>query len=359
MGSFSNLNYYLHEAMCHSHNIVQNVDAGKVIKRKSFQFSSWYNIFHSIYYFKKYWNQSHSKNTYAFTKMTNYCNHFVRSRTDYDIIFQTQCKFSITENPYVRPYYIYTDLTQKLTDRIWNGWALKGSVQENEHWYRLETEAFHRAEKIFTFNDQVKASFVDDYHINPEKVIVVGSGINRDGNFDVNFAKKINHDFTLFFLTTEFDRQGGPMVVKSYELVKQKNSNIKLIIGGKCPRNLPRGIEIRRDLTPNVINKIFNKTNIFLMPAKLGGVQSVLQAMSKKCPCIVGDRNILLTDLIDDNQTGIKVRIDDPIQLADRILELFENEALTIKIANQAFDFVHKNLAWDHIVQKMTRHFKS
>ena len=81
--------------------------------------------------------------------------------------------------------------------------------------------------------------------------------------------------------------------------------------------------------------------------------------MSKKCPCIVGDRNILLADLIDDNQTGIKVRTDDPIQLADRILELFENEALTIKIANQAFDFVHENFAWDHIVQKMTQHFKS
>jgi glycosyltransferase involved in cell wall biosynthesis len=359
VGSFSNLNYYLHEAMCHSHNVVQNVDAGKVIKRKSFQFSSWYNILHTIYHFKKYWRQSHSKNTFAFSQMTNYCNRFIRSRTDYDIIFQTQCKFSIAENPYSRPYYIYTDLTQKLTDRIWQGWALKGSVKENTNWYRLESEAFHRADKIFTFNDQVKASFIDDYHINPEKIVVIGSGINQGSNLEIDFDMKNNREFTLFFLTTEFDRQGGPTVVKSYELIKQKKSNIKLIIGGKCPRNLPSDIEVQRDLSPQITDKIFNETNVFLMPGQLGGVQSVLQAMSKKCLCIVGDSNVLLAGLIDDNQTGIIVRTGEPVQLANRIIELLESDSLRKKIADQAYCLAYENFTWDHIVQKMTQYFKN
>ncbi len=356
-GIFSYVNYYLYEAMSRSHNVVCNVDAGKVIKRKSFQFSGWYNILHALIYYKKHWRQSHSKNSFAFNRMTKYCNHFVRSRTDYDLIFQTQCKFSITENPYARPYYLYTDLTQKLTDRLWQPWALKGSDKENSTWYQLETEAFHRAEKIFTFNDQIKASFIDDYHINPNKVIVVGSGINQNRISEYAFDRKNDHSFTLCFLTTEFVRQGGQTVVKAYELIKQKKPDIKLIIGGKYPNDLPRNIVTQRNLTAESIANILNETHIFLMPGQIGGIQSVLQAMSKKCLCIVADTNILVTDLIKDNQTGIIVRSDDPFQLAERIMELSNQPSLIKKIVNQAYDFVLQNFTWDHIVKKMTQYF--
>ncbi len=359
VGIFSHVNYYLYEAMSRSHNVVCNVDAGKVIKRKSLQFSAGYNILRTFIHNKKHWRQSHSKNSFAFNRMTRYCNRFVSSRTDYDLIFQTQCKFSITENPYVRPYYLYTDLTQKLTDRLWQPWALKGSDKEISKWYRLETEAFHRAEKIFTLNDRTKASFVDDYQIDPDKVIVVGSGINLECTSALAFDQKNNYPFTLFFLTTEFERQGGPTVVKAFDLIKQKKTDIRLIIGGKYPRDLPGSIITKGNLTADSIAKILDETHIFLMPGPIGGVQSVLQAMNKKCLCIVGASNILVADLIENNQTGIVVRSDDPFQLAERILELSQQQSLIKKIADRAYDFALQNFTWDHIVQKMTHYFES
>jgi len=359
VGTFSNLNHYLYEKMCRSHNVVHNVDAGKVIKRKSLRFSSWYNILHTIIHSKKYWKQTHTKNTYAFSQMTQYCNRFIRSRTDYDIIFQTQCKFSISENPYSRPYYIYTDLTQKLTDRICNKWALKGSSKEITSWYRLETEAFHRAEKIFTFNDHIKASFVDDYHINPNKVVVVGSGINSDNCLEINFDKKYDNGFTLFFLTTEFERQGGPTVVKSYEQIRQFNSDIKLIIGGKCPKYIPEDVEVYKNLTPELIENLYHKTLIFLMPGVLGGLQSILQAMNRKCVCIVGESNLLLAPVIKNNETGFVIPTNAPDKLTEKIFELYKNESLMKKIAHQAYYFVNENFTWDQVVKRMTHHFKN
>jgi glycosyltransferase involved in cell wall biosynthesis len=358
-GIFSNLNHFLYEAMCRSHNIVYNVDAGKVLKRKSLQLSSWYNIFHTIIYFKKYWRQCHSKNTFAFSRMTKYCNRFIRSRTDYEIIFQTQCKFSITENPYSRPYYIYTDLTQKLTDRIWHKWALKGSAKEITKWYRLETEAFRRAEKIFTFNDHVKASFVDEYHISPEKVLVVGSGINSDSCTEVDFEQKYYHGFTLFFLTTEFDRQGGTTVLRCFDLIKQTVPEIKLIIAGKCPKFLQKDIKVYENLTSAFIEDLFNKALIFLMPGMLGGLQSVLQAMSRKCVCIVGDNNLLLTHVIKDNETGFVIPTNDPNSLTEKIITLYKDESLMKKIATHAYNFVNDNFTWDKVVNKMTQHFNT
>lgn len=358
-GIFSNLNHNLYEALCRSHNVVHNVDAGKVINRKSLQFSSWYNILHTIIACKKYWKQTHSKNTYAFSRMTRYCNRIIRSRTDYEVICQTQCKFSITENPYSRPYYIYTDLTQKLTDRIWQGWALKGSTKEITNWYRLETEAFHRADKIFAFNDLIKASFVDDYHIDPQNVVVIGSGINIDDYSEVNFDKKFNYGFTLLFLTTEFDRQGGPTVLKSYDIIKQILPDIKLIIGGKGPKYINNNIEVYENLTSRRIDELFSNSIIFLMPGVLGGLQSVLHAMYRKCICIVGDSNLLLNHVIKNDETGFVVPTNNAVKLADKIIELYKHESLLKNIAHQAWHFVNDNLTWDKIVNKMTQHFKS
>lgn len=358
-GVFSNLNNYLYEAMSRSHNIVYNVDAGKVLKRKSLQFSSWYNILHTIIYYKKYWKQSHSKNTFAFSQMTKYCNRFVRSRTDYEAIFQTQCKFSITENPYARPYYIYTDLTQKLTDRIWYNWALKGSVKEITEWYRLERKAFQRAEKIFTFNEYVKASFVDEYQINPEKVVVVGSGINGEVGTEIAVEKKYDHGFTVFFLTMEFDRQGGNAVLRCFDLIKQTIPGVKLIIGGKCPKFHQAGIEVYENLTRAQIEKILNRTLIFLMPGVIGGLQSVLEAMSRKCVCIVGEDNLLLSHIVKDNETGFVIPTNDSKSLTEKIISLYHDESLTKKIATQASTFVNSNFTWDKVVNKMTQHFKS
>lgn len=356
-GIFSNLNPYLYEAMCRLHNVVCDVDAGNVLKRKSLQFSSWYNILHTLIHSKKYWKQTHSKNTYAFSKMTQYCDHAIKSRTDYDIIFQTQCKFSIMVNPYARPYYIYTDLTQKLTDRIWHKWSLNSSTQETKKWIRLETEAYQRAEKIFTFNDQIKTSFVQDYHISPDKVVVVGSGVNSDSCADINFNKKYEHGFVIFFLTTEFERQGGPTVIKSYQLIKKTAPDIRLVIAGKCPKDLPETVRVFDDPTQEIIEDIFNKTIVFLMPGAIGGLQSVLQAMSRKCVPIVGDGNVLLAHVIQDHDTGFVIPTNCPENLAEKIIQLYKNESLAKKVGNRACHFVNAHFTWDKVVQQMTESF--
>lgn len=289
--------------------------------------------------------------------MTQYCDHFTRSRTDYDIIFQTQCKFSITVNPYSRPYYIYTDLTQKLTDRIWQKWALTSSTEETKKWMRFETEAFQRAEKIFTFNNLIKASFIEDYHINPDKVIVVGSGVNSNSCAGIDFNNKYDHGFMIFFLTTEFERQGGPTVLKSYQLIKETAPDIKLVIGGKCPKDLPDTIHVFDKPTREIIEDLLNKAIVFLMPGVIGGLQSVLQAMSRKCVPIVGDSNILLAHVIQDNETGFVTPTHCPEKLAEKIIEIYKNETLAKKVGNKACDFVNENFTWDKVVQHITNYF--
>ncbi len=356
-GIYSHVNQKLYEALSRVHNVVANIDTGKIIKRKSLRFSSWYNLLYTRIKSGRYWRQTHSKNSYAFSRMTNYCNQVIRSRTDYDIIFQTQCKFSITENPYSRPYFIYTDITQKMCDRLWKGWALLGSSSEVRRWYQLEIAAYHRADRIFTFSDRIKQSFVEDYQINPDKVIVVGSGANSDNTDEVDFDQKLSQRFAMVFLSSEFERQGGSVVLKAYELVKRDLPEIELIIIGRHPKRLPSDITTYDYLSLSAVNQILRRAHLLLLPGKLGGLQSVLQAMQQKCVCIVSDANTIVSDFIVDQETGVIVPLDNPEQLCQRILDLFHSPSLLQAIADRAFRLVQNNFTWDKVVARMSPYF--
>ncbi|MBN1155735.1 glycosyltransferase family 4 protein [candidate division KSB1 bacterium] len=357
-GIYSNLNQYLLQAMKHSHHVVENVDAGRVIRRKSMQFSSMYNILYTLFNSGIYYKQTHSKNSYAFQKMTAHCDRHITARNDYDIIFQTQCKFSITKNERSKPYFIYTDLTQKITEKVWPKWSLRSNRHEVQKWYSLETDAYNRATKIFTFNEYIKQSFLSDYQIPEDKVVVVGSGVNHNGWINVDIRNKEANGFTLFFLTTEFERQGGLTVVKAFEHVKKKCADIRLIIGGNCPSYLPKDIIQYPNLTRDTIEKLFDETSVFLLPGHLGGLQSVLEAMCKKCTCIVGDSNFLLYDIIKDGETGYVVQTDNDEQLAAKIIDLYHNLALARTVAENAYNLVQTNHTWEKIVGKMTTYFE-
>lgn len=358
-GIYSNLNQYLLHAMNKTHHVVENVDAGSVIRRKSLQFSSFFNIVYTLVNSGIYFRQTHSKNSYAFKKMTEYCDNHLASRTNYDIIFQTQCKFSISKNILSKPYFIYTDLTQKITEKVWPKWSLKSNRKEVAKWYAMETDAFHRATRIFTFNNYIKESFISDYQIPEERIVVVGSGVNHNGWTNVDIDKKNSNGFTLFFLTTEFERQGGPTVVKAFERVKNMGGNLRLIIGGNCPANLSNDIVQYSNLTREKIEKLFDETSVFLLPGHLGGLQSVLEAMCKKCTCLVGDTNFLLYDIIKDRETGFVVQTDNEEQLAAKILELYHDQAMCREIGERAYNLVQTNYTWDKIVAKMTTVFSN
>lgn len=356
-GIYSYLNFYFYDVLRQHFNVVANVDAGRVIKRKSLNLTSLFNLAATLLFSRRHWRQTHSKNSFAFTRMSEYCNNFVKAQIEYDIILQTQCKFTITANPRKKPYYIYTDLTQKLTDRVWTHWALRSIENERARWYRLESEAYERATKIFTFNDYVKKSFVHDYGINEEKIVVVGSGINNTHWTDINVTSKFDGKFTLFFLSTEFERHGGPAVLKAFELAGKKVRNLKLIVGGKCPIKSSENLQVYNNLSRNEIENLMNTTDIFLSPGCLGGVQSVLEAMSKKCACIVSDSNFLLRDIIINESTGFTVPLNNAEKLAERIVDLCNDATWAAKIALQGYEHAVKNYSWDVIVRKMSRHF--
>jgi len=356
-GIFSYVNNNLLRALQRHHAIIDNVDAGRVIRRRSLCPTSWFNLVGTFIFSKQYWRQTHSKNSFAFKRMTEFCNRFVNARDDYDIIFQTQCKFSITSNPHQRPYYIFTDLTQQLTEQVWPKWSIRSTKKERARWLWLETEAFHRATKIFTFNEYIKTSFIHDYGLDEKKIVIVGSGVNSADWADVDIASKRDHELVLLFLCTEFERQGGPTILNAFDFIRRKLPRAKLIIGGNSPVKSSEGIEVHKNPSNLEIEGLFNRARIFLSPGHLGGVQSVLEAMSKKCVCIVSESNFLLYDIVENDSTGITVPLNDAQTLAEKIIELHRDPDRAEKIAMAGYEHARANFSWDTVVKKMACHF--
>ncbi len=357
-GSFSHVNYHLRCALSRQLASVEDVDAGQALRRRTGQISGWRNMLHAMIAARRFWHQMYSKNSYAFGRMTAICDLMVQTQRDVQCIFQTQCKFSISQKPPSLPYYIYTDLTQRMTDRLWLPWALRGSASEIARWLALEEQAFQRADRIFTFNSSTKSSLITDYGIEDEKIIAVGSGVNLAPVAADELQPKDTTAFQLFFMSTEFERQGGPVILQAYELLQKYHFNLKFVIGGNFPKGLPRGIETLPQLSREQIDEQYRRSTIFLMPGKLGGLQSVLEAMSRKCICIVSDSNVLMDDVIQDRRTGCVVRAGDVRHLVDTILELYLNENLSLQIAEQAYAWVNQHSTWDHVCQRLLPYLK-
>ena len=66
---------------------------------------------------------------------------------------------------------------------------------------------------------------------------------------------------------------------------------------------------------------------------------------------------MLLTHVIKDNETGFIIPTNDPAILAEKIINLYEDDSLLQNIATQACHFVNRNCTWNKVVSKMTKHF--
>lgn len=83
----------------------------------------------------------------------------------------------------------------------------------------------------------------------------------------------------------------------------------------------------------------------------------ILEAMAMKKAVIVSDVDPLL-EIVKDGVTGLVCKADDKESLKESIKSLYDNEALRMTLANNAYDWVHKYRSWSRISKKYNDLYK-
>lgn len=110
----------------------------------------------------------------------------------------------------------------------------------------LDRLAFQNASHCLLTSEWAKASAINDYNINSDKISVIPFSPNMEESGLDRIVPTIPGSCRLLFLGVEWERKGGPIVLDTFRLLKEKGLNPTLHIIGVVP---PDDVSAEKNIT--------------------------------------------------------------------------------------------------------------
>lgn len=298
------------------------------------------------------WHQRFYKNDWAFAQRTARCARLVRQRQgEVDLVFQHGAMFAATQPGDPMPYVIYTDFTHKLSQREYPPIDVFPSDAARERWYAHERDTYRRAAAILTRSEHTRRSIVEDYGITPDKVTVIGGGVNFD---PLPPPQAADDGRTILCVARDADRKGVPCLVQAFAQVRAAIPDAQLLlVGPEIDTPAPGVIIAGRAWNRERVAEYFRTAAVYAMPAICETWGDVfLEAMAYSKPC-VGSTNDAMPEIIQEGVTGYVVPADQPAALAERLIELLRDRELRQRMGAAGYQRVSARFTWDQVARNM------
>ena len=204
---------------------------------------------------------------------------------------------------------------------------------------------------IFTFGSLVEHSLIDQYKIPKEKVLAVYSGSNVKYDNVENIQKYVSRN--ILFVGVDWERKGGPILLKVFERILEKYPDASLTIVGCNPRihNLPN-CHILGKIPLEKVASQYDSASIFFLPTlkEPFGVAFV-EAMSFRLPIIANNIGCI-PDLVKNDYNGYL--IDNDIEkYADAICMLLGNPGKCREMGNKGYNLAKSRFTWKKVGEVM------
>lgn len=232
---------------------------------------------------------------------------------------------------------------------------------------KMEKKAYENANKIIAVSTTTKKGLVDDYKINPEKVVVIHNGVDTKIFRPLNDVKKIPN--SILFVGRLDKRKGVEYLIRAVKNVKDEIPDVKLyIIGdGDLKANLQKlareeGVDnavifLGRVPSDELI-KWYNSVEVFVLPSKFEGFGIVcIEAMACGTP-VIGARVPGIVDIIEHGKTGLLVHPQNSKELGEAIKLILNDKKLRKKMSKEC-ECATRKFSKIKIVQKIISVYKS
>ncbi len=231
-----------------------------------------------------------------------------------------------------------------------NKWLLKLAIKNSDEVCSTSFGMKKIIEKEYNrFDIRVISFGIDTRRFKPSK--------NKEDKFTVGTIKSIE------------EHNGIDCLLDAASLVKNKYKDIKFLIVGKgslkkdmqqkaADLQLQNNVKFTGFVPHENVVKYYNNLSIFVAVSRREsfGV-SVLEAAACGIPSITSNIGGL-NEVNVNNNTGIIINPDDPIKLADSIINLYENEKLRAMLGKNARERVIKKFDWNDNVNQMINIYK-
>ena len=226
----------------------------------------------------------------------------------------------------------------------------------------------HRANELLTFIS-LKAS-----DVTKEKIEVIPMGVdlsdfrNEINKDELKLKYGINSKFIVLFVGRLVEVKGCEFLIEGFKSRIDKRDYIQLVIVGSGPLeaklkkmveelNLKEYVRFEGFVEHNIIGDYYSLSDIVVFPSIVdsSGFEEglpvvLLEALANGKP-IVATRTKGAMEVIEDGWNGVLVEQKNPEQIAEKVLELLDDEELRTRFSKNALETA-KKYDWDVITEK-------
>lgn len=284
---------------------------------------------------------------------------------DVDLVLQWQgINAPFLRHP-LKPYAIYTDYTTKLHDaHQYPGYRayVYRSERERQAYYRLEGEAYRKASRVFTYNELVRRSMIEDYGVAPERVFSVGVGVCMEPIDPATEKRYDSRQIVFIGRDRAFTIKGVPNLLAGFSRVREAIPDAQLLLIGLSPERVPPQegvVNLGFVHDRQRLRQVLEGAALYAMtPLNDASPGAVREAMAMKLP-VVASTVGGIPEMVVDGETGYLVPPEEPAQLADAIISLLKDEDKMRRMGEQGYARVLEHFTWDCVLSKIEPQLES
>jgi glycosyltransferase involved in cell wall biosynthesis len=245
-------------------------------------------------------------------------------------------------------------------------------------------KTLQKSDYLWTLTKFETNYFIKNFKINPNKIILAGNGIDESFLIKKNkpyLTNKVSlfkgktglpgKGFNILFIGSLSAHKGLSTLIQSFSSLLSNQlfnySTIQLTIAGQktlyypqikkqinnLPKNIKSKIKFIFNFPQDKLSQIIDSCDILVLPSKQESFGLVLiESWARQKPVIVS--NIpSLSEIVKKTQGGLIFKLDNPIDLAQKISKLLKNPKLNYQLGQNGFNYVKNNYTWEKVGQKL------
>lgn len=306
---------------------------------------------------KRTWRHNFLKSPYLFSLRTQAATRRLQQAPLPDAVLQIGAMFDATAVHPALPRFCYLDSNCALSEKGGHeSFSHYANDDHKRHARERERRVYHTSHGIFVFSDYVRDSLIADFGVPAERIHTIYAGVNLA---PPAAAAATNKDPVVLFIGRDFERKGGPLLLRAFAQVRRRVPTAKLIIAGSAVRVDEPGVEVvgfidkhSPDGEARLID-LYRRASVFTMPSHFEPFGIVYaEAMHFGVPC-VGVNHCAMPEIISHGVTGLLVPPDNDHALAQALIYVLRNPADATLMGEAAIRKARRLFRWEVVAGKM------
>jgi len=244
--------------------------------------------------------------------------------------------------------------------------------------FKLEKNVLKKADGIIAISRTLKENIVKDLNIDSSKIKVIPNGVDTNlysPSIECSEIKKKyspNYELLILCVGRVSMIKNQRALVKAVPEILKTFPNVNFLFAGPIDdkeyfqdishfidnHNLKKKVFFTGDSSNDDMLKYFSASDVFVLPSFIEGFSlSILEALSCGKPLIVSNIKPNL-DLIEEKNVGFTIDPNLKGDIAEKVLELLENDAIRKKFGTNARKLALKKYDWSKIAKRTLEYYE-